>query len=144
MKRKSSAPPPAKAPADTSQWSKSSQQSVAVDFTTEYVDERYECWHCKASCTFTAQDQKYTYEVRKANVNQSRRLCESCWRESLRISKTLTLQQNAWAASKTTLKADKAFLSSWLQLLELQESYVSYRGDVARRNMLRKLLSSDT
>ena len=140
MKRKRVPPPPGKTPADPSQWSESSQGSVAAYFTTEYVDEQYKCWHCKASSTFTALDQKYTYEVRKANVNQGRRLCESCWRESLRISGELTSQSDAWETSKKTLKADKVFLSNWLRLLELQETYVPYKHDVARKNMLRKLL----
>jgi hypothetical protein len=70
-------------------------------------------------------------------------LCESCWRESLRISKELESQADAWETSKKTLKADKVFLSNWLQLLELQETYVPYKHDVARKNMLRKLLGDD-
>jgi hypothetical protein len=141
MKRKPTPPPPGRTPAGPSQWSESSQGSVAAYFTTEYVDEPYKCWHCRADATFTAVDQKYTYEVRKANVNQSRRLCEPCWRESLRIAKELASQANAWEASKKSLKTDKTFLSNWLKLLELQETYVPYRHDVARKNMLRKLLS---
>jgi hypothetical protein len=141
MKRKPVPPPPGRTPADPNQWAESSQGSVATHFTKEYVDEQYKCWHCGTIATFTALDQKYTYEVRKANVNQHRTLCEPCWRESLRIAKALESQAAAWKESKKTLKADKAFLSNWLQLLELQETYVPYRHDVARKNMLRKLLS---
>ena len=142
MKKKVEPPPPGKAPADPSQWSESSQGSVAAYFTKEYVDEPYKCWHCRADCIFSAQDQKYTYEVRKANVNQHRRMCEPCWRESLRIAKELESQASAWEDSKKTLREDKVFLSNWLKLLELQETYVPYRHDVARKNMLHKLLSA--
>lgn len=140
MKRKTAPPPPGRTPADPGQWSASSQGSVAAQFTTEYVDEHYQCWHCKASATFTAEDQKYTYEVRKADVNQHRRLCEPCWRDSIGIAKELESQGAAWNESKNTLKTDKAFLSNWLKLLELQETYVPYRHDVARKRMLSKLI----
>ena len=142
MKRKPVPPPPGRVPADPGLWSESSRGSVAAYITEEYVDEQYKCWHCKANATFTALDQKYTYEVRKANVNQNRQLCEPCWRESHRIAKELASQASAWRESKQILRTDKAFVSKWLQLLELQETYVPYRHDVARKNMLRNLLGN--
>jgi hypothetical protein len=140
MKRKPAPVPAGRVAADPKQWSESSQGSVAAYFTTEYVDEKYKCWHCQAETTFAAADQKYTYEIRKANVNQVRRLCEPCWRESLRIAEELTSKANAWAESKQTLKDDMAFLSDWLRLLKQQETYVPLKRDTARKNMLRKLL----
>src|SRR2546422_3717670 len=106
MKRKAIPPPPNRVAADPTQWSDGSQGSVAAYFTTEYVDEKYKCWHCKAEATFTAADQKYTYEVRKANVNQTRRLCEPCWKESLRIADELESKVSAWAESKQELRND--------------------------------------
>ncbi len=44
---------------------------------------------------------------------------------------------------KSMLKADRAFLSHWLDLLEKREHYVRYRPDKAKKNMLRKLLLKD-
>lgn len=141
MKRKPLPPSPTRIPANTNLWSESSQGSVAASFTKEYVDEPYQCWHCKSNATFTALDQKHAYEVRKANVNQQRILCEICWRESHRIAKELEDLAKLWDESKTTLKVDKPFLTTWLQRLELQETYIPNWQDVARKNMLRKLLS---
>ncbi|MFG6412641.1 zinc-ribbon domain containing protein [Roseateles sp. DC23W] len=40
----------------------------------------YECWHCKADCVFTAQDQKHSFEVQNAKINQHRRLCTAMLR----------------------------------------------------------------
>lgn len=135
-------PSPAKIPADPSQWSEKSQRSVAVDFTADYTDITYRCWHCQAESVFSAADQKYTYEVRKANINQQRLLCESCWRQSLQIAADLKDCEANWGQSKAVLKSDKAFLTSWLKLLEEQETYVPYRHDTARKNMLGRLLQN--
>ena len=140
MKRKLPPVSVSRVAADPKQWAENSQGSVAAYFMTEYVDQKYQCWHCKAEANFTAADQKYTYEVRKAHVNQVRRLCEPCWRESLRIAEALTSKANAWTTSKQTLKDDAAFLSDWLRLLKQQETYVPLKRDTARKNMLRKLL----
>jgi len=54
----------------------------------------------------------------------------------------LAERQREWAQSKQSLRADKPFLASWLELLESQEKYVPYRHDVARKSMLRKLLGA--
>lgn len=135
-------PSPRRIPADPTKWSAKSQGSPPAFWTTEYTDIQYKCWHCKAAATFSAEDQRYTYEVKKAPIDQQRILCEPCWRESLRIAAQLTEFQRQWAQSKNALRADKSFLSGWLQLLEAQETYVPYRQDIARKNMLRKLLST--
>ena len=44
------------------------------------------------------------------------------------------------ATEKSTLKADRVFLSHWLDILEKREHYVRYRPDEAKKSMLRKLL----
>ena len=89
---------------------------------------------------FTAEDQKYTYETRKAHIDQQRILCQPCWRESLEIAANLEAHASKWAGEKRRLKSDKAFLGEWLGLLEKQEQYIPYKPDVARKNMIRKLL----
>jgi hypothetical protein len=127
-------------PADPRQWSEKSKRSVSFFFTSKYEDREYKCWSCGKLATFTAQDQKHTYEVRKASIDQQRVLCEECWKNSLRISKGLELCESRWATEKSTVKTDKVFLSHWLELLEQREHYVRYRPDKAKKNMLRKLL----
>ena len=129
-------------PADPTKWSAKSQSSRSASWTTEYTDIQYKCWRCQATATFSAADQRYTYEEKKAPIDQQRILCEPCWRESLRIAADLADCQRQWAQSKQSLRADKPFLARWLELLECQEKYVPYRHDVARKNMLRKLLGA--
>ena len=90
--------------ADTSQWSESSQRSYAFECTKEYKDIKYSCWHCKKGTIFSAKDQKYTYEVKKAPIDQDRILCQDCWKESLEIAKEIRECEKKWASSKNTLK----------------------------------------
>ena len=133
-------PLPNKVKADPTKWLKKSQRSVAASFTTEYTDIKYRCWHCKAEAIFSAMDQKHTFEIRKASIDQRRLLCEICWKKSLHLAAELKECGAKWNESKRSLKADEMFLSDWLQLLVEQETYVPYRHDTARKNMLRKLL----
>ena len=128
-------------PADPTQWSEKSKHSVAFEFTREYEDISYKCWHCQADCVFTAQDQKYTFEVKKASIDQRRILCSECWSESHGIRAALRGCEEQWAKSKSTLQIDKAFLRRWLELLTVLETYVPYKPDTARKNMLGKLLA---
>ena len=127
-------------PADPTQWSEKSKQSVAFLFRRKYNDISYKCWRCKTNCVFTAQDQKYTFEVKKASVDQSRNLCTSCWSESHGIRAKLREHEAQWSESKADLQFNKPFLSQWLELLMLFEEYVPYKPDTAKKNMLGKLL----
>jgi hypothetical protein len=129
-------------PADPTQWSEKSKQSVAFGFTREYNDIAYRCWHCKAECVFTAQDQKHTFEVKKASIDQRRILCAECWSGSHRIRAALRDCEEQWATAKAKLQADKAFLNRWLELLTALEAYVPYKPDTAKKSMLGKLLAN--
>jgi hypothetical protein len=102
---------PDRVPADPTRWSAQSQRSVATGWTREYKDVHYKCWHCQVDAVFSAADQKYTYEEKKAPIDQQRILCEPCWRESLRIAAQLQECQGQWAVSKQRLQADKPFLA---------------------------------
>jgi len=138
----SSKPVAGRVPADPTKWSEKSQGSVAANWTTEYTDIPYKCWRCETAATFSAADQQYTYEVKKAPIDQRRILCEPCWRESLRIKAKLAEYERQWAESKETLRSNSTYLSEWLELLELLEKFVPYRHDVARKAMIRKLLGA--
>lgn len=127
-------------PASPRQWSEKSQRSISAAFTSNYEDREYNCWSCRKPSVFTAADQKYTYEVRKAPIDQQRMLCNECWKASLKIAKELDGFASQWAAQKASLRHDKRFLSRWLELLEQREHYVRYKPDTAKKNMLRKLL----
>lgn len=127
-------------PADPEQWSEKSKQSFASWVCREYKDKLYNCWHCQVACIFTAQDQKYTFEVKKASIDQRRILCQECWLESNRLRASLHDCEAEWSLSKVHLRADAKFLCRWLDLLLALEKYVPYKPDTAKKNMLSKLL----
>ena len=124
------------------QWSEKSKRSVAFSLKHEYRDIAYQCWRCQAECVFTAQDQKYTFEVKKAHICQGRYLCAECWSESHRLRAALRDCEEQWAAAKARLQVDKAFLVRWLELLTALEAYVAYEPDTAKKNMLSKLIAN--
>lgn len=126
--------------ADPDQWSAQSKRSVAFYFRREYVDQPYKCWRCGADCTFTAPDQKYAFEVKKASINQRRTLCNACWLESHRLRAALSEHDLRWAAEKSDLRSDKEFLCGWLDLLTRWKQFAPYKQDVAKMNMLRASL----
>ncbi len=126
--------------ADPDQWSAQSKRSVAFHFKREYVDEPYKCWRCGAACVFTAQDQKYTFEVKKASIDQRRKFCTACWSESHRVSAAIAERENRWADGKNALRADGVFLTEWLELLMRWKEFEPYKLDIAKIHMLRDLL----
>jgi hypothetical protein len=128
--------------ADPTQWSEKSKQSVAFHFKRSYTDIEYKCWRCKAECVFTAQDQKYTFEAKKASVDQRRSLCAECWSQSHRVRAELEDCARQWEGGKAELQRNRAFLARWLELLVLLEEYVPYKPDTAKKNMLNKLLAN--
>ena len=131
---------PTSIPADPSQWSDQSKQSVALHFRLDYRDKPYTCWRCGVACVFTAQDQKYTYEVKKASIDQGRKHCAACWSESHQLRAAMVHNETRWASEKSTLQADREFLSGWLDLLTRWKEFEPYRQDVAKIKMLRGLL----
>jgi DNA-directed RNA polymerase subunit RPC12/RpoP len=127
-------------PADPSKWSAKSRLSLSVHYVKEYTDHQYVCWRCKRNAVFSAADQKYTFEVKKAPIDQRRIHCTECWRRLLEIDRDIKLCQQQWAESKKSLRVNAGFLTHWLSLLVLREEFVPYRPDSAAQRMLRKLL----
>jgi hypothetical protein len=121
-------------------WSERSQLSLSAHYVKEYTDHHYVCWRCKRKAVFSAADQKHTFEVKKAPIDQRRTLCTECWRGLLEIDRDIKLCEQQWAESKKSLRLNADFLTKWLGLLVLREEFVPYRPDTAAQGMLRKLL----
>lgn len=140
MTKRAKSSVPSSIAADPSQWSEQSKQSVAFHFKSDYVDEPYECCRCGTACVFTAQDQKYTFEVKKASIDQRRKWCAGCWSEAHQLRAALSERERRWADEKSILKVDRDFLNNWLELMTRWKQFEPYKQDVARINMLHGLL----
>lgn len=107
-------------PSDPEKWSEDSKGSVAYKFLDPrpYLDRAYCCWRCGAPDVFTAAEQKHTFEVRKANINQARKLCRACHRAWVGLEQEAAACRRRWAAGRPALRRDPAFLRRWLAVLE--------------------------
>lgn len=145
MKKKAKTPPPMSVAADPEQWFDQSKQTVSylMGFMREYVDTPYACWRCGAACIFSAEDQKYTFEVKKATIDQRRKFCAACWSDSHRLRAALVEHEARWAAEKASLRVDRDFLAEWLSLLTRWNEFEPYRNDAAKIKMLRRLLAPE-
>jgi hypothetical protein len=134
---------PAGVPCDPEQWSEDSKRSVAYTFAPRpYRDKAYLCWRCRAPDVFTAAEQKHTFEVRKANISQSRVLCRACHRERASLEREARECRKRWAAEGSALRHDHEFLRRWLVVLEALPGYNGAR-DEANIVMLRRLVAGE-
>ncbi|NHZ78933.1 hypothetical protein F2P44_06515 [Massilia sp. CCM 8695] len=133
---------PACIPAEPERWSAKSKTSLPyqLGWVKHYTDKAYVCRTCGTSCVFTAQDQMYAYEVKKAYIDQQRTLCRPCWNHSNDIAAQLRSCASKWAEEKTSLNNNVAFLTEWLELLKQRERYIFTNPDTAQKNMLIKLI----
>lgn len=131
--------------AEPTQWCESSKQSVAFQFNfiTYYEAIEYNCRYCGKAAIFSAEEQKYTYEVKKSPIDQRRVLCPVCFENFAKLKNSITSMQSQWAESKNVLKSDTVFLSNWLNSLLEYEKYKPYKGNTAIKNMLKKLLNEN-
>jgi hypothetical protein len=135
---------PAGVPCDPELWSEESKRSVEYEFVPPrpYRDKAYLCWRCKAPDVFTAAEQKHTYEVQKANISQQRVLCRECHREWVALERQVGECRRRWAAERSVLIYDPAFLRRWLAALEALPRYGRPRdeGNIA---MLSRLVADE-
>ena len=129
-----------KVPADPTQWSESSKGVlVLVSAPTDYTDINYSCRKCGKIETFTAADQRYTYEVRKAYISQQRVLCIECFRIRTKIEHSLRSCRQSWKSDRRSLRGDTVFLRRWLELLQ-EHVELGGKSDEANIKMLTMLL----
>nr|WP_315478951.1 zinc-ribbon domain containing protein [uncultured Rhodoferax sp.] len=128
--------------ADPELWSDKRKQSYSYHYIGDYLDIRYVCSKCRADSVFTAQDQKYTFETKKASIDQRRSLCGACWSEAHRIRAQIADFDARWLDSKAKLQKDLEFLKHWMALLVHLEEFSPYKPDTAKKNMIQKMLRS--
>ena len=122
-------------------WSRSSKQSLAYDFAKRtYKDRHFKCRRCSAAAVFTAEQQKHTFEVRKAYIWQGRSLCADCFAQEQHIERQLLVYASKWRNNKAHLAKDQGFLREWLCLLEAHVKF-GHVPDSAAIAMVRSKLA---
>lgn len=121
-------------PMDRSQWSHASKRSAGYydsweyagnydSKTTYYENLAFVCVKCGSPSIFSAEEQKYAYEVKKKFIRWFPTCCTAC-RQNLDALLAIDRQsQKLWNTDKESLKNDIVFLKSWLGTIKKIETY---------------------
>jgi hypothetical protein len=121
-------------------WSPKSRGGLDEFFAGEfYEDKSFVCRACGRPSVFTAEQQKYTYEVKKALIYQEHVLCERCFKERNKLEAASKAFLQSWSRNKAALKAKRDQLIRWKEILELLPKF-GVRQDTARIRMLARLI----
>jgi hypothetical protein len=105
-------------------WSEESKRSYSYDSPIScYQDENYKCYKCGESSVFTAEEQKYSYEVKKNYIWKKRVLCQNCFSEYEALTKKICEFENAWGCEPVAGKGKALYLQEWLSALNEVPSF---------------------
>jgi Probable zinc-ribbon domain len=131
-------------PVEKNHWSEQSRVGLAYAFAPEFYEDRpFTCRSCGTKSVFTAEQQKYTYEIKKAYVWEQHVLCQPCFDERNALTAEAAAIAACWVKEKAALASDAEVLRRWKEVLELMPRF-GVRKDTARIRMLAKLLQSAT
>jgi len=111
---------------DRSQWSKSSQRSCGGHYDSKaihYENISYLCVKCKNKSSFSAEAQKFSYEVKKQFIWRIPSLCFNCQEKLTTLLSTEREFQNLWNVNREEMKLDIIFLKNWLNTLKEIHTY---------------------
>jgi hypothetical protein len=127
-------------PVDKELWSEKARGSLDHVFAEAfYEDKPFNCRACGMSSVFTAEQQKYTYEVKKEYTWVQHVLCPVCFERRNKLAAESTASLAVWVRDRAVLTTNAMFLQRWKQVLEDLPQY-GIRKDTARIRMLQKLL----
>lgn len=122
---------------DAEEWSEESKRSfkytVHKDCEDYYSDIKYTCIACNTDATFSAKEQKFSYEVEKNYIWQQRTLCTTCYAELQQIKELLAHYETLLPDSNPTI------LAKYLSLLLTLPRY-GRKINKALENKVRLLL----
>lgn len=123
-------------------WSEKSKRSYAYEMSDVfYEDIHFKCIKCKCNATFTAQEQKEAYEIKKQYISQKRKLCQQCFEEMLKLTFEIRDYQKRWASEPEANKSSATYLNDWHSAL-ISISHYGKRKNYAIINMLSKYIDS--
>ena len=135
-------PPRQPVPVNKELWSEESRRGLDYAFAPEfYEDKPFVCRACGSKSVFTAEQQKYTYEVKKAFTWEQHVLCPVCFHKRNELSAESSAFLAAWSQNKRAVVENLPTVRRWKEVLELLPTY-GVRKDAARIRMLSKLLAN--
>ncbi len=105
-------------------YSDSSKKSIGFEFLDDYYEDvKYRCKKCYKQDVFTAEEQKITFEVKKAYMWQQRFLCNLCYQEMSSIKNELNKIDSDYLENKEAVVGNEELLKRWLYLLKEYPKY---------------------
>jgi hypothetical protein len=111
---------------ERAQWSKSSQRSCGGHYdskATSYENISYLCVKCKNKSIFSAEAQKFSYEVKKQFIRRIPVLCQNCEYQLNTLLSTEREFQKSWNVNRKEMKLNIVFLKNWLNTIQEIHTY---------------------
>ncbi|WGO98720.1 hypothetical protein QFX18_01420 [Saccharophagus degradans] len=132
-----------KVPINKDAYSASSKKSVGFEFLNDYYeDKKYRCKKCYKQDVYTAEQQKKTFEIKKAYMWQERFICNLCYQEMIEIKKELSEIEINYLKDKESVMRNKGILKRWLFLLKEYPKYWR-KENTAQINFVQKAIDND-
>lgn len=124
---------------DRSKWRKPSYLGHYDENATCYEGLRARCSKCGSSFIFSAQEQKYAFEVEHRYPGWLPTLCPACSREWKAVERELLKFEYSWETNRDALASDRDFLNEWQALLRSAQPYGKKDFDSRIRMLARTL-----
>lgn len=111
---------------DRAQWSKSSQRSCGGHYDSKaihYENISYLCVKCKNKSIFSAEAQKFSYEVKKHFIWRVPSLCQNCQSQLDTLLSAEREFQKSWNVNREAMKLNIVFLKNWLNTIQEIHTY---------------------
>jgi hypothetical protein len=108
---------------DRSKWQKPSYLGHYDVNAAYYEGLRTSCRKCGVSFVFSAQAQKYAFEIEQRYPGWLPTLCPTCYREWEALEQKILKYEHFWEENRTVLALGREFLGKWLVMLKEARPY---------------------
>jgi hypothetical protein len=130
---------PVGVPVDVGQWSDAARRRLGyLPAPAFYEDRVFACRSCQCEAVFTAEQQKFEFEVNQAHYRRQRIFCPSCFARRCELQSFNDHFASLWNAREEGSRTDVPGLLMWLDVLTELPQY-GLRRDTARIRMLERL-----
>lgn len=124
-------------------WSEESKESLAYTFAKKYYENiNYSCRKCKMNTTFTAEEQKKTYEIQKCYIEISRVLCQECYKKYKALKKQINEYERLWKKETEKSKKSASYLHEWLSAINEIPLYGKTKNEAMAHHLLKVINES--
>jgi hypothetical protein len=128
-------------PVDIDQWSEPARRRLGYLPAPLYYEDRiFACRSCQCEAVFSAEQQKFDYEVKKAHYLRQHVLCPPCFARRCYLQSVDRWFESSWLAGEPDMRGDVPTLLMWLDVLQ-ELPLFGVRPDLARIRMLERLAS---